>query len=422
MTELIDRLLSSAETYDLAGHEKHSALLREAVNEICALKSRIEIRALSTEPGEAVKGPTDGMLDATALAAARSAFRKAEENPNMIDCQTCNGRGYHHGFGEDGADPDWCSNCGGGGYDMTEDEQNRPIDEAIRAYLATLTKSSPVEAVAVKGLEWHGPDFEEEYWAAWIGGRYTIGADAENGKGRWLSGVGGYFPDVEAAKAAAQSDYEMRIRSALATLSNPEAPAARVEALAGLKKAEQFITNGIDIGFIRMPDPGTPDPAHDTLPAIRDAIDALSAALVATPPAPTSASWLVDELLKPEAGNTIEDVLANYRKIRRRLQGSGSPAPTSALDVALRIPNLNTDISEETKVALAEVDAAMRAHPLPKAPIETGVVEALREALAFYANPEIYKAHPHGLAFDDRDLSYVARQALEAASQARDGK
>jgi hypothetical protein len=38
--------------------------------------------------------------------------------------------------------------------------------------------------------------------------------------------------------------------------------------------------------------------------------------------------------------------------------------------------------------------------------------DRLREALTFYANSEIYKSHPHGLAFDDRDLSYVARAAL----------
>lgn len=40
-----------------------------------------------------------------------------------------------------------------------------------------------------------------------------------------------------------------------------------------LRKAEQFIVNGVELGFIRMPDPGTPDPAHDTLPAIRAALN-----------------------------------------------------------------------------------------------------------------------------------------------------
>lgn len=36
----------------------------------------------------------------------------------------------------------------------------------------------------------------------------------------------------------------------------------------------------------------------------------------------------------------------------------------------------------------------------------------LREALTFYANPEVYRPHPHGPAFDRRDVSYVATAAL----------
>lgn len=44
----------------------------------------------------------------------------------------------------------------------------------------------------------------------------------------------------------------------------------RVEELEnGLRAAEQFITNGVEFGFIRMPDKSTPDSAHDTLPMIR---------------------------------------------------------------------------------------------------------------------------------------------------------
>ncbi len=39
----------------------------------------------------------------------------------------------------------------------------------------------------------------------------------------------------------------------------------------------------------------------------------------------------------------------------------------------------------------------------------------LLEALKFYANPNVYKAHPHGLAFGDRDLSFVARAAIAKA-------
>ena len=41
----------------------------------------------------------------------------------------------------------------------------------------------------------------------------------------------------------------------------------------------------------------------------------------------------------------------------------------------------------------------------------------MREALTFYANPQIYKPHPHGPAFDRRgDLAAVAIEALRGAT------
>lgn len=39
-----------------------------------------------------------------------------------------------------------------------------------------------------------------------------------------------------------------------------------------LKAAKQFVENGIEMGYIRMPDPSTLDAAHDTLPTIIDAL------------------------------------------------------------------------------------------------------------------------------------------------------
>ena len=53
----------------------------------------------------------------------------------------------------------------------------------------------------------------------------------------------------------------------------PAAPAAdaMVEAL---EHARLFIVNGIDLGFIQMPEAGTPDPAHETLPMIDAALAA----------------------------------------------------------------------------------------------------------------------------------------------------
>ena len=35
-------------------------------------------------------------------------------------CKRCEGRGYHHGFGERGWDPDWCVRCGGPGYETSD--------------------------------------------------------------------------------------------------------------------------------------------------------------------------------------------------------------------------------------------------------------------------------------------------------------
>ena len=40
-------------------------------------------------------------------------------------------------------------------------------------------------------------------------------------------------------------------------------------------------------------------------------------------------------------------------------------------------------------------------------------ITKLEEGLAFYANPEIYKPHPHGPAFERRDLSDHARALLQ---------
>lgn len=44
--------------------------------------------------------------------------------------------------------------------------------------------------------------------------------------------------------------------------------AAVPDMVKALRAAQQFITNGIEFGYIQMPDPGTPDSAHDTLPMI----------------------------------------------------------------------------------------------------------------------------------------------------------
>jgi hypothetical protein len=47
-------------------------------------------------------------------------------------------------------------------------------------------------------------------------------------------------------------------------------------------------------------------------------------------------------------------------------------------------------------------------------------LEMAVEALKFYANKDIYKPHPHGLGFDDRDKSFEAKNTLAELEKADD--
>ncbi len=47
---------------------------------------------------------------------------------------------------------------------------------------------------------------------------------------------------------------------------------AHGDLIAACRAAEQFIRNGVEYGYIRMPDKDTPDKAHDTLPTLEAAI------------------------------------------------------------------------------------------------------------------------------------------------------
>ena len=48
--------------------------------------------------------------------------------------------------------------------------------------------------------------------------------------------------------------------------------AAAPDLLEALRNARSFIKNGVDLGYIRMPDADCPDSAHNTLPAIEAAL------------------------------------------------------------------------------------------------------------------------------------------------------
>ncbi len=65
------------------------------------------------------------------------------------------------------------------------------------------------------------------------------------------------------------STEEEALKAALSTAQVDETERLRIRAL---RAAEQFIVNGIEMGYIQMPEPSTPDSAHDTLPLIRAAL------------------------------------------------------------------------------------------------------------------------------------------------------
>jgi hypothetical protein len=57
------------------------------------------------------------------------------DDPEFVECPRCKGKGYHHGFGEGGVDPDWCEDCGGPGQ-MLHPDCNVSPDDLLREMLA----------------------------------------------------------------------------------------------------------------------------------------------------------------------------------------------------------------------------------------------------------------------------------------------
>ena len=72
--------------------------------------------------------------------------------------------------------------------------------------------------------------------------------------------------------------FMLGLEAAIEHYAAPQASeAVRDAALAALQSAQRFIRNGIEFGYVRMPDADTPDPAHRTPDLIDAAIRALSA-------------------------------------------------------------------------------------------------------------------------------------------------
>lgn len=67
---------------------------------------------------------------------------------------------------------------------------------------------------------------------------------------------------------------EIKISTGHPDAGDLDAKDQRVDELEGLLRlARQFVVNGIDLGYIQMPDADTPDPAHYLVPKIDAALN-----------------------------------------------------------------------------------------------------------------------------------------------------
>ena len=113
-----------------------------------------------------------------------------------------------------------------------------------------------------------------------------------------------------------------------------------------------------------------------------DELDALRAA----DPAPGH----TDLMISPEA---IDEVLASKSTAERELANSDT---------------IGNNLQGEIKILVGRLGKMQSRAEAAEAKLANA-----REALEFYADPAIYKPHPHGLAFERRDLSFHARATLK---------
>ena len=151
------------------------------------------------------------MVTEAMVEAALTAFNKAVNDPMVLQCERCEGRGYHHGFGEHGHDPDWCEVCGGGGHNIAPGEEGRAMRIALEAALNTTAESHL--------LVWKAGSVSRRSVAE-ADGRPMYEVGFYQGEWYWVHNWFGLHKETAAsedeAKAAAQADYERRILTALA--------------------------------------------------------------------------------------------------------------------------------------------------------------------------------------------------------------
>lgn len=114
-----------------------------------------------------------------------------------------------------------------------------------------------------------------------------------------------------------------------------------------LTAAEQFITNGVEFGYVRMPE-FVADPAHDTLPMIREGLKLLAAS-----PA-----------VQPAAGRVSADDIAAVREMIGIEYYAGKDAWAQALErilAAISTPAQASETGGEVARLRAALDATIKA-------------------------------------------------------------
>lgn len=91
----------------------------------------------------------------------------------------------------------------------------------------------------------------------------------------------------------------------------------------------------------------------------------------------------------------MSDIVERLRAVAPRRYEDQSNGPAFNMD-GLSLIDLNSMIN----TAADEIEMLRKLN------------EKMAETLEWYANPQIYNAHPHGVAFDDRDLSFAAKAVL----------
>lgn len=113
-----------------------------------------------SEPGTEEAQAVNVALDAKAFELALKAMN--DTPVHLVDCDRCKGKGFHHGFGEDGCDPDWCGDCGGGGCVPAEGEETRPLKLFLQTYLTATAPALPQDVAAlVDELESRAADYRQ---------------------------------------------------------------------------------------------------------------------------------------------------------------------------------------------------------------------------------------------------------------------